>query len=283
MKINIIDRPSVNFTDEEITPRYIVIHCIGYDDIKALDILTKTVENGGGGVSSHYFIPQVQDTTLDGYPIYNLVSDNKKAWHAGASKWYQDENLNSFSIGIEFNSPNYANAITGDGNLDWYHFDGFQQDQIQAGVELIKTLMNKYNIPKENVIGHFDIAPWRLDKDGNAILGKTDPGAKFPWKLLAKEGIGVWPKEERTREDEIDLSLKNVQKLLADNGYKIEQTDIYDPQTEFTIKAFQIHYMPENIDGKISAQLVTSLENLTDHQYSENPIQAPDYYMLDVA
>ena len=39
--------------------------------------------------------------------------------------------------------------------------------------------MKKYNIKKQNILGHSDISPDR----------KKDPGEKFPWNKLAKKKI----------------------------------------------------------------------------------------------
>ena len=41
-------------------------------------------------------------------------------------------------------------------------------------MKLLKYLMKKYNIEKQNILAHSDIAPDR----------KKDPGEKFPWKAL---------------------------------------------------------------------------------------------------
>ena len=46
----------------------------------------------------------------------------------------------------------------------------------------IQKLIKKYKIDKKNILGHSDVAPTR----------KKDPGEKFPWKYLAKFGIGKW-------------------------------------------------------------------------------------------
>jgi N-acetylmuramoyl-L-alanine amidase len=43
-------------------------------------------------------------------------------------------------------------------------------------------LKRTYNIPTANFIGHQDWAPKR----------KPDPGPLFPWKIMAKFGIGIW-------------------------------------------------------------------------------------------
>ena len=45
-------------------------------------------------VSSHYLISKKGD-------VYSLVSEKKRAWHAGKSYWKGEEDINSYSIGIE--------------------------------------------------------------------------------------------------------------------------------------------------------------------------------------
>lgn len=265
---NIIEKPSSNYSDEAIIPQFIIIHCIGFDENSALKILTKPVSEGGGGVSSHFLIPQVKKESP--YPIFKIVPDNKKAWHAGASSWGKTSSLNNCSIGIEFHSPNYARALqhqAGDGNLDWFHFEEFTEGQIEAGIQLIHNLMKKYNIKPENVLGHSDISPYREDSSGNTILGKTDPGSTFPWEKLAKAGIGVWPKSNRTRSSQLDTSLQNAQMLLATYGYSVPVTGILDLKTQHVIKAFQMHFMPKRCDGKITPEMIICLENLIDHQF----------------
>lgn len=269
MGYDIVEKPSSNHSNEDLTPQFIIIHCIGFDENSALKILTKSVSEGGGGVSSHFLIPQV--IKENPYPIYQLVHDNKKARHAGASSWGKVTSFNNCSIGIEFHSPNYAKALqhqAGKSDLDWFYFEEFTEAQIDAGIQLIHYLMKKYNIKPENVLGHSDIAPYREDsKNGNTILGKTDPGLTFPWEKLAKTGIGVWPKSTRTRSNELDISLKNAQLLLATYGYPVPITGILDPKTQHSIKAFQMHFMPKHCDGKITAEMIICLENLIDHQY----------------
>ena len=116
------------------------------------------------------------------------MDDDKFAFHAGKSQWLIDSDLNDQSIGIEFSSPNYANAMEG-GEHNWFHFEKFPLPQIMAGIELLKSLIEKHHIQPENILCHSDIAPWRLDAAGNVIPGKTDPGGTFPWQLLAQHGM----------------------------------------------------------------------------------------------
>lgn len=254
MPIKIIAKPSKNYLPQEIKPNYIILHCIGFTEKDALDILTKSVDEGGGGVSSHYFIPQVELSPLNStgeYPIYQLVDDDKFARHAGKSKWLVDSDLNDQSIGIEFSSPNYANAMEG-GELDWFHFEKFPLSQIMAGIELLKSLIEKYHIQPENILCHSDIAPWRLDSLGKVIPGKTDPGATFPWQLLAQHGIGVWPKNERTRSTPINLSMEAIQSLLLEVGYSLDKTSLNDLKTAHVIKVFQLHFLPKEVGNEPS-------------------------------
>jgi N-acetylmuramoyl-L-alanine amidase len=275
MNIRIMQSASDNFSQEgEISPKYIIIHCIGYEEAQALKILTKSVEEGGGGASAHYFIPDIQlSFPSSAYPVHQLVPENKKAWHAGISAWRQDRNLNSCSIGIEFNSPNYANAVKKQPNeaLNWFHFEEFGTDQIKAGIVLLQQLIQKHNISPENILAHSDIAPW---KEANSAiqLGKTDPGATFPWEKLARAGIGIWPKQQRTRSSQLDVSVTNVQHLFSEYGYALDVTGALDEKTQHVIGAFQLRFAPDQCDGKISEKLVILLENLIDKQYQFNPL-----------
>jgi len=100
--------------------------------------------------------------------VYRLVEDNKVAWHAGKSCWGKYKNLNKNSIGIE---------ITNKGHR--FGYTSFKKKQLLSLIKICKKLINKYNIKKENIVGHSDIAPLR----------KIDPGEKFPWKELAKKKL----------------------------------------------------------------------------------------------
>lgn len=141
-------------------PNLIVIHFTEQHSVQqSLDTLRS--RNSGGPVSAHYLIG------ADGRN-YQLVSDERRAWHAGSGSWGSFTDLNSASIGIELDN---------DGKSP------FAEAQIQSLLVLLEDLCTRLRIPRSQIIGHQDLAPTR----------KPDPGPLFPWKRLAEAGFGRWP------------------------------------------------------------------------------------------
>ncbi len=141
-------------------PNLIVIHFTEQESVQqSLDTLRG--RNSGGPVSAHYLIG------ADG-TRYQLVSDERRAWHAGAGSWGPFTDLNSASIGIELDN---------DGKSP------FAEAQVQSLLLLLDDLCTRLRIPRSQIIGHHDLAPTR----------KPDPGPLFPWKRLADAGFGRWP------------------------------------------------------------------------------------------
>ena len=150
--------PSKNF--DERRPVVIVLHYTEQDSVEqSLDTLR--TQNSGGRVSAHYLLGK------DG-KLYQLVSDERRAWHAGAGSWGAITDLNNASIGIE---------IDNDGKSP------FPEVQIDSLIVLLRDLTQRLRIPPTQVIGHSDLAPTR----------KVDPGPLFPWKRLHDAGFGIWP------------------------------------------------------------------------------------------
>lgn len=134
--------------------KYIIIH---YTGMKNQKIAIERLQSKVAKVSAHYVISKKGR-------IIQMVDDEYVAWHAGKSKWKNDVNLNSKSIGIE---------LVNNG------FENFPLKQIKILALLIKYLINKYKINIKNVLGHSHIAPDR----------KIDPGPLFPWAYLKKKGL----------------------------------------------------------------------------------------------
>lgn len=150
--------PSKNF--DERRPVVIVLHYTEQDSVEqSLDTLRS--RNSGGRVSSHYLLGKDGKT-------YQLVSDAKRAWHAGAGSWGAITDVNNASIGIE---------IDNDGKSP------FPDAQIDSLIVLLRDLTTRLRISPTQIIGHSDLAPTR----------KIDPGPLFPWKRLHDAGFGLWP------------------------------------------------------------------------------------------
>lgn len=138
----------------------IVLHATEQESVE-YSLHTLRTGNSGGPVSAHYLIGR------DG-ALYQLVDDERRAWHAGPGSWGTITDVNSSSIGIE---------------LDNNGESPFPPAQIQMLVRLLEDLCSRLGIPRRQVIGHADMAPTR----------KRDPGRLFPWQQLAAAGFGVWP------------------------------------------------------------------------------------------
>ena len=101
------------------------------------------------------------------------MPEGRRAWHAGDSFWAGETDINSCSIGIEIANPGHDLG-----------YPEFPRRQIAAVIALCRGIFTRHEIPPDRVLAHSDVAPSR----------KRDPGEKFPWKLLADSGIGLWVK-----------------------------------------------------------------------------------------
>ncbi len=73
---------------------FLILHYTDEDDGHSLRLLTEPAHQ----VSAHYLIPR--DTHERPLPVYQLVPDSQRAWHAGRSRWHQYAGLNASSLGI---------------------------------------------------------------------------------------------------------------------------------------------------------------------------------------
>ena len=233
-----IDRshPSVNH-DNRI--QFIVLHYTSASLDRSLALLTH------GEVSSHYLIGDQSAT------IYQLVDENRRAWHAGDSQWQGRTWLNSSSIGIEIVNQGYRDTPTG---RVWYPYT---EAQIKALIALLKDIVKRNGIEPRHIIGHSDIAPLR----------KLDPGPLFPWKRLADEGLGIWPDARAVAQQQARFAMNPpgiawYQQQLARLGYAVEQSGEFDVATKHVLAAFQMHFRPERFDGQPDPQSAAILQVL---------------------
>jgi len=117
--------------------------------------------------------------------------------------------------------------------------------------------MRKYKIEPKFILGHSDIAPKR----------KKDPGEKFPWRFLAKHGIGLWHtltsnKLKINRNKKIDkIDEKFFYKNLLKIGYLNKDSKNFK-SSNYLIKAFQRRYRQELINGKLDKECLLISENI---------------------
>lgn len=104
----------------------------------------------GVRVSAHFVVRR------DG-EVLQFVDCDRRAWHAGRSRWRGRDNCNDHSIGIE---------------LEGLEGERFEPAQYAALARLLRALARRY--PLREVVGHEHVAPGR----------KGDPGPGFVWRAL---------------------------------------------------------------------------------------------------
>ena len=111
--------------------------------------------------------------------------------------------------------------------------------------KLLRILIKKYKIKINNILGHSDISPNR----------KKDPGEKFPWKKLAKNGLSIWYdlNEKKLKEFRNQKIKLNEKKEFISNLKKIGYSKNFKDRF-FIIKAFQRRFRHNLINGKIDKE-----------------------------
>ena len=212
--MTIIDTPSPNFDERSLPITMIVLHYTGMQDGASA---IARLRDPAAKVSSHYLVEE------DG-TVVRMVAEDKRAWHAGASRWRGVEDINSASIGIEIVNPGHD-----------FGYRPFAEPQIAAVARLVAGIKDRYAITRGNVVGHSDVAPTR----------KRDPGELFPWSTLAKLRLAL-PRPTRNLLDP----------MWTEGGFLLALERFgYDVSEKMAaIMAFQRRFRPELIDGEVDAE-----------------------------
>lgn len=185
-KTNIANRKNYGNKRNTSTIKYIVIHYTGNDG--------DTDENNG-----KYFKSRVTETSahyfVDDDSVTQSVPDNYVAWSVGGSKRtdcdstgggkYYGKATNKNTLNIEIcddvkNGTVYPSAKT-----------------IDNAIELTKKKMKEYNIPKENVIRHFDVSGKRCPAYWCGTKSKD-----LEWKAEFWNKLST-PKAETTKKTDV--------------------------------------------------------------------------------
>lgn len=209
---------------------YLIYHYTACDLSTSLKILCD--DKADSPVSAHYLIDESGD-------IYQLVDEERRAWHAGKSSWEGREDINSWSLGIELVNPGHGP-----------HYRPFPKAQMRALARLSLQIIERYKIKPWHVLGHADIAPAR----------KVDPGELFDWHWLASQGIGIMPSFGKSSAS--TSSLPMIQELLNQYGYGVYDTGEYDHYIHSVLRAFQMHFTPSHITRQPSVETYQALLSL---------------------
>jgi N-acetylmuramoyl-L-alanine amidase len=232
--VDIRDLPSPNQDErpDGVPIDTLVLH---YTGMRTAQAAIDRLRDPAARVSSHYVVDE------DG-TVLRLVPEARRAYHAGVSYWRGNAELNGRSIGIEIINPGH----------EWGYRD-FPVLQLAAVCDLCLEILSRHAIPPRNIVAHSDVAPDR----------KEDPGEKFDWEGLARNGVGLWP------EDVPDLGtggavrdaarLRDVRRVLGEVGYRVAPEGVLDPALATVLRAFQRHWRPEAVTGQADAGTLARL------------------------
>jgi N-acetylmuramoyl-L-alanine amidase len=239
MNLKVVEHPSPNRNARRngVRPDMVIIHYTGMKSaaaaiVRLCDVTAK--------VSSHYLIDR-EGMTL------RMVPEEARAWHAGVSSWHGDSDINSRSIGIELVNPGHAH-----GYVD------FPPAQMKALLKLLEGIHKRHAILPGHLLAHSDVAPAR----------KQDPGERFDWKGLARQGFGLWMETAPTKTgrvleaDATGPEIAALQRDFAAFGYGLPATGVYDLATQQVVEAFQRHWRRELVDGRADASSRDTLRRL---------------------
>jgi N-acetylmuramoyl-L-alanine amidase len=212
----------------------IILH---YTGMKSAEAAADWLCRAESGVSCHYLVDEAGG-------IVQMVDERERAWHAGVSWWKGQSDINSRSIGIEIQNPGHTLG-----------YDPFPKPQIAAVIALCRDIMDRYGIAADGVLPHSDVAPGR----------KIDPGEKFPWRELARHGVGFYVPPTPIRAADLAapaLPETAVTAMLTQAGYGVAIRNDGKPSLAAVVDAFQRHYRPVRVDGVPDRSTVRTLERL---------------------
>jgi N-acetylmuramoyl-L-alanine amidase len=230
--------PNAGERRKGLSPRLVVLH---YTGMTSAEQAIEWLANPKSKVSCHYVVDEEGRIT-------QMVPEGKRAWHAGASHWAGEADINSVSIGIEIQNPGHDRG-----------YPDFPLGQMQGIAALCRDIARRRAVPPEGILAHSDVSPGR----------KIDPGEKLDWGWLARAGVGHWVEPapldpacaDLVPEDETG-TIAEAQALLRRYGYDIEVHGGLDARTRVVVRAFQTHFRPKRVDGQLDRATFDTLSRL---------------------
>jgi len=145
----------------------IVIHGISIPPGRFGDGYIEQLFTNSLSITEHPHFQEIINLRVSAHLLINrdgiltqFVPFDKRAWHAGESKYKGLENCNNYSIGIE---------------LEGVDDIPYTEEQYAQLAEVLQNLYDLYPLlSRDTMAGHSDVAPGR----------KTDPGQAFDWEYL---------------------------------------------------------------------------------------------------
>ena len=239
----VIDMPSPNRDNRPADVGPVDTLVLHYTGMVSAETALERLADPAAKVSAHWCIGE--DGTL-----WRLVSEEHRAWHAGLSEWRGRCSVNDVSIGIELVNPGHEHG-----------YRPFPLAQMDALLNLARSIVARHPIDRRNVVAHSDIAPMR----------RQDPGELFDWARLAAAGIGLWPESvaepvgegPALRQGDRGAVVSRQQERLHAVGYGLVADGDFGAATAAVVRAFQRHFRQARVDGVIDAGTDAVLEQVS--------------------
>lgn len=194
--------------------KYIVVHFTANDGDTAYGN-TQYFKEIYRDSSAHYFVDETS--------IWQCVEDEDIAWHCGTSgAYYHKFCRNSNSLGIELCSRR-------DSAGKYY----FKENTVKLAAMLVSYLMDKYKVPKENVIRHYDVTHKNCPAPFVEDIEK--------WNEF-KESLNKKGDEENEMVEKTDIEINGkkytINRILKDDKNYICLSDL-------KAAGFDVGYIPE--------------------------------------
>lgn len=138
--MNILDIPclAANHGGKRTAPvSYLVVHYTGCPEDTAVNEGRYFAANDTGKTSAHYFVDERQ--------IVRSVPEDTVAYHCGAQVYRHPRCRNGNSIGVELCTKKQGDAYC------------FAPKTAENAKALLRDLMQKYGVPVQNVVRHYDV------------------------------------------------------------------------------------------------------------------------------